>query len=78
MIEQQPATERIDDLPTNIESPQGKLVYLYLEAADGATVDDLNRTLAMNKMSVLSVLETLSSQGLVRKTGGEYTVGVSR
>ncbi|MEY7850335.1 MarR family transcriptional regulator [Natrarchaeobius sp. A-rgal3] len=78
MLEQQPSTERIDTLPTDIESPQGKLVYLYLEAADGATVDDLNLALAMNKMSVLSVLDTLSSQGLVEKNGGEYTVGIGR
>lgn len=65
-------TDRITRLPADLTSPQGKLVYLYLDATGGATVSDLNRTLAMNKMSVLSVLDSLASQGLVEKSGSEY------
>ncbi|RQG95177.1 MarR family transcriptional regulator [Natrarchaeobius chitinivorans] len=75
MDAQQLTTGRIDDLPAELGSPQGKLVYLYLDATGGGTVDDLNRALAMNKMGVLSVLDSLSSRGLVEKNGSEYVVG---
>lgn len=67
-------SDRIADLPTTVTSPRGKLVYLYLEATGGATAADLNQALAMNKLAVLSVLESLTSQGLVEKTGTEYVV----
>ncbi|ARS89257.1 MarR family transcriptional regulator [Natrarchaeobaculum aegyptiacum] len=73
MMDHHPS-DRIADLPTTVTSPRGKLVYLYLEASGGATVADLNDTLAMNKLAVLSVLESLTSQGLVEKTGTEYVV----
>ncbi|THE64667.1 MarR family transcriptional regulator [Salinadaptatus halalkaliphilus] len=65
---------QIDQLPADVTSPQGKLVYLYLEATGGATVGDLNQTLAMNKLSVLSVLESLSSENHIEQTGTEYVV----
>lgn len=61
-------------LPPELTSPQAKLVYLFLEATGGATLADLNGTLAMNKMAVLSILECLSSQGLVEKAGSTYVV----
>ena len=70
MMENELATDH--QLPAEVTSPQGKLVYLYLDATGGATLADLNETLAMNKMSVLSVLESLSSQGLVERAGAEY------
>ncbi|RQG92935.1 MarR family transcriptional regulator [Natrarchaeobius halalkaliphilus] len=71
-MEQQLTTDRSTVIPTELDSPQGKLVYLYLDATSGATLTDLNRTLAMNKMSILSVLDTLSSDALVEKRGDEY------
>ncbi|WP_255192819.1 MarR family transcriptional regulator [Natronobeatus ordinarius] len=71
MIESQPQlTEtQLEPIPDEIVSPQAKLVYLYLEAADEATVDDLNEILAMKKIDVLSVLNCLSSKGLVEIDG---------
>jgi len=72
MMKQELATESVTELPTEVTSPQGKLVYLYLTATGGATLSDLNQTLSMNKMAVLSVIDSLSSQGLVEKTGSEY------
>ena len=73
-MQQQTATEQFARLPATVTSSEGKLVYLYLEATGGATVSDLNRTLAMNKLSVLSVLQSLSSEGLVERTDSEYVV----
>ena len=72
MMERTHADAGISELPTELESPQGKLVYLFLEATDGATVDDLGQTLAMKKINVLSVLRSLSSQGLIEKRGETY------
>ncbi|WP_121743854.1 MarR family transcriptional regulator [Natronorubrum halophilum] len=72
MMEQTHATNEISQLPTELESPQGKLVYLYLEAAGSATVDELGQILSMKKIAILSVLNSLSSQDLVEKRGSEY------
>ena len=64
----------IEPVPEEIESPEAKLVYLYLEAADSATVDDVNEALTMKKIAALSVLGSLSSRGLVYKDGEHYAV----
>ncbi|RQH00739.1 MarR family transcriptional regulator [Natrarchaeobius oligotrophus] len=74
MAEGQLATDQIGVLPSELDSPQGKLVYLYLDATEGATVSDLNQTLAMSKLSILSVLNSLTSEELVEKRGREYVV----
>ncbi|MXV63279.1 MarR family transcriptional regulator [Natronorubrum sp. JWXQ-INN-674] len=72
MIEQVRANNEISQLPTDLASPQGKLVYLYLEATGGATVDELGQVLTMKKIAILSVCNSLSSQGLIEKRDGEY------
>ena len=72
MMEQHHATTELSQLPTEIESPEGKLVYLSLEATDGATADDLCQLLSMKKLAILSVCNSLSSQGHVEKRGAEY------
>ncbi|MDG5820040.1 MarR family transcriptional regulator [Natronococcus sp. A-GB7] len=72
MMEQQLTTTQLEPLPTEIESPQAKLVYLYLEASGGATASDLNEVLAMKKIGVLSVLNCLTEEGLVEKNGADY------
>ena len=73
MTAQTHTLDRPTVVPAEVTSPQAKLVYLYLDATGGASVGDLNQTLAMNKLSVLSVLESLSSRDLVVKSGSEYT-----
>lgn len=62
-------TPLIDPIPTDLDSTQAKLVYLYLEATDGAT-------LSMSKLSILSILNTLSSAGHVDRANGEYVISV--
>ncbi|SIS00531.1 hypothetical protein SAMN05421809_3292 [Natronorubrum daqingense] len=64
----------IDPIPSDLDSTQAKLVYLYLEATDGATIDDLGATLSMSKLSILSILNTLSSAGHVDRANGEYVI----
>lgn len=72
MMQQQLAKAQIDPLPDDLCSPQSKLVYLYLEAAEGATLNELNETLSMKKMDVLTVLRSLSSDDLVDRDGDRY------
>jgi MarR family transcriptional regulator, organic hydroperoxide resistance regulator len=72
MMEQQLTTAQLDPIPTEIASPQAKLVYLYLEATGSATASDLNEALSMKKLAVLSVLNSLSSQDLVEQEDGAY------
>ncbi|PGF16902.1 MarR family transcriptional regulator [Natrinema sp. CBA1119] len=67
-------TARIDPVPDDLESAQAKLVYIYLEAADGATVEELGEILAMKKIDILSVLNSLSSADYVTQTGATYVV----
>lgn len=62
----------IEPVPDHLESAQAKLVYVYLEATDGATIEDLRRTLSMKTLSILSILNTLSSAGVVDRRGEEY------
>ena len=64
----------LEPVPETLDSCQAKLVYLCLEATGGATVDDLGELLAMKKLSILSLLNTLSSQDLVEQRGAEYVV----
>ncbi|AFZ72867.1 helix-turn-helix domain-containing protein [Natronobacterium gregoryi] len=72
MLDPQRSIEPTEPLPPAIDSPQAKLVYLYLEATGGATATDLARALSMKKIAILSVLNALSSQGLVEKVDAKY------
>ncbi|WP_076610287.1 MarR family transcriptional regulator [Natronorubrum thiooxidans] len=74
MMEQTHADAAVDDLPTEIKSPQGKLVYLSIDATGGATADELGQLLSMKKISILSVLNSLSTQELIEKDGSEYVL----
>ena len=67
-------TGGIDPIPDEITSTRGKLVYCYLEATGGATVDDLERTLAMKKIGLFGVLRSLMEAGLVEKRDETYVV----
>lgn len=72
--------ESIDDtsyqvsgsLPQEITSPQAKLVYLYLHLSNGATVGELERTLALKKITILSILDSLAEQELVERADSMY------
>jgi len=59
-------------VPTEIDSPRGKLVYHSLDAAGTGSVDDLSDRLGMGKMTLLSVLATLEGRGFVDRRDGQY------
>jgi len=56
-------------LPTELESPRAKLVYLYLADAGETTVDDVQTSLGLRKMTLFGVLDTLTSRGFVERRG---------
>ncbi|MFC4541808.1 helix-turn-helix domain-containing protein [Halosolutus amylolyticus] len=61
-------------MPDDLDSAQAKLVYLYLATTGGSTIEDLSRTLALKKITVLSLLNTLSSGGYVAQRDETYVV----
>ncbi|MBZ6494125.1 MarR family transcriptional regulator [Natrinema longum] len=65
---------RIDPVPDDLESAHAKLVYIYLEVAEGATIEELGEILAMKKINILSVLNSLSSAGYVEQAESEYVL----
>ncbi|MGQ3412585.1 MarR family transcriptional regulator [Natrinema sp. LN54] len=72
MLRDAQTTDRLDQLPTELDSAQSKLVYLSLEATGGATTADLSRLLNMQKLTILSVLSSLESEGLIEQSDAEY------
>jgi predicted transcriptional regulator len=61
-------------LPNELDSAPSKLVYLYLRTAGECTVDDLQSSLDMKKISLYPLLKSLSKQGLVDREGETYTL----
>lgn len=62
-----PATT--EQLPSALESSNSKLVYLYLNTTEQATVTDLQSALDMKQLALLPVLGTLADEGLITRTG---------
>lgn len=65
-----------NQVPQTVESPRGKLVYLYLDSVGGATRTEIQEQLGLKAMTLFSTLRTLREEGLVSEEDGEYvTVG---
>ncbi|MFB6080293.1 MAG: TrmB family transcriptional regulator [Haloferacaceae archaeon] len=52
-------------MPAELATAEAKLVYLYVQAADGCTVDELYRDLGLPKLALFPVLDTLRERGLI-------------
>ncbi|MFB6161004.1 MAG: helix-turn-helix domain-containing protein [Haloferacaceae archaeon] len=59
-------------MPDAIDSAEAKLVYLYLAAAGGGTVDELHRALDLQRLALFPVLDRLRERGLVAREDGRY------
>lgn len=68
------ADETLEPLPDDLDSPRAKLVYLTLGVAGSATLNELQRTLDVPKLTLLSVLDALSGRGLVEQTDVGYVL----
>jgi len=59
-------------LPDELDSPQAKLVYLYLTMTGDTTVTELQRALGVSKLALFSILDTLTTDNLVQQTEDGY------
>lgn len=66
------AQRRRAAIPAEITTPRAKLVYFALEVTGGATVHELQELLSLRKLTLLSILDSLSKQSLVEYTGSQY------
>jgi predicted transcriptional regulator len=60
------------EVPEGVQSPRAKLVCLYLATGGSASVPELQSALEMTKLTLYSVLRTLSERGLVEEREGRY------
>ncbi|MFD1634521.1 TrmB family transcriptional regulator [Haloplanus ruber] len=65
------------DVPDDLTATDSKLVYLFVTVSDGVTVDDLQSTLDMRKISLFPVLDTLTDRGLIDRVDDEYVSSAS-
>jgi DNA-binding MarR family transcriptional regulator len=59
-------------LPGVLESPQAKLVYLYLATNGESNVRELATGLSASKLALYGVLSTLEDRGVVERDGERY------
>lgn len=59
-------------VPSELNSANAKLVYLFVDISAGASVDEMQSSLGLGKMALFSVLDSLSKQGFVEQRGREY------
>ncbi|MFB6077937.1 MAG: TrmB family transcriptional regulator [Halarchaeum sp.] len=59
-------------LPETVESPRGKLVYLFLQFHEGATLDELRDGLDLQRITLFGVLKTLEERGVVERRNDRY------
>ncbi|MFC6955144.1 TrmB family transcriptional regulator [Halorubellus litoreus] len=64
-------TDATPVVPESIESPQAKLVYVYLAQERDASVDDLADALGLRKLGLFDVISTLEADGHVERHGAE-------
>ncbi|MDS0294772.1 TrmB family transcriptional regulator [Halogeometricum luteum] len=67
-------SESVPTVPAELESPRAKLVYLFLSVRGESSVTDLQNGLEMKKISLYSILGTLSDRGLVHQDAERYRI----
>jgi predicted transcriptional regulator len=64
-------TDRIA-VPDELSAAESKLVYLFVATSGGVTVDDIESSLDMRKITLFPVLDTLSESGLIERRDDGY------
>jgi predicted transcriptional regulator len=72
-----PSPELQFTFPDDIESQPAKLVYLYLASYGEATASELRDSLDLSTLAALTLLQTLESNGLVRREETGYRLASS-
>ncbi|WP_336365458.1 hypothetical protein [Halalkalicoccus salilacus] len=61
-----------NQLPETLDTSGAKLVYLYLQIENEATINELQTALGMKKITLYSLLQTLTATELVDQDGAMY------
>lgn len=65
-------SREFESLPTEIDADGSKLVYFFLDVRGASTVAELSDALGMTKLSLYSILDTLSTKDLVEGDGWTF------
>ena len=71
MLKQTPQTHSV---PSSLQSPRARLVYLFLSTNGSSTITELQESLNMKKISLYSILKTLQKKDVISKSGEQYTL----
>jgi hypothetical protein len=66
-------SKSVETIPSELDSPRAKLVYLYLSVTGETSIDDLQTALDMQKITLFGILDTLTSEGFAEKNGDRVT-----
>lgn len=72
-----PRELNVRDGVERIDSASARLVYVYLTAVGGATVDDLCENLELTRLTALSLLKNLKAADLVTQSQAVYTTAAN-
>lgn len=70
----QDSDHAVEQIPSELESPRSKLVYLSLRTGGGRTINDLQVETGLRKLTLHSILRTLQNRDLVHEDGDIYRV----
>ncbi|SDR01523.1 TrmB family transcriptional regulator [Halopelagius longus] len=70
--EEQSPLSRDESLPSDLQSPRAKLVYLYLRQTEEESLEHLRTALDMKTITLYPVLGSLVEKGHVRSDGDRY------
>lgn len=73
-LTQQTTAVTIDQMPTELESSNGKLVYLYLTTVEEATISGLKETLDMQELTLFPTLAILEDKDLIERDGETFSL----
>lgn len=60
------------DLPDRFETSGTKLIYLYLRIENEATIDEIQAALGIKKLTLYSLLQTLTATDHISREGAKY------
>ncbi|MFB6080000.1 MAG: TrmB family transcriptional regulator [Haloferacaceae archaeon] len=70
-------TRHVAALLESLESPDGKLVCLYLALVEEARPSEIKETLGLNLLTIYPLLDGLIERGLVVRDGRRYRARLS-
>ena len=77
-VEPPVASRALTSIPDAVESPNAKLVYLYLATHGDASLPELGRALGLTKLTLYGVLGPLRDGGVVVRDSGRYALASKR